>query len=223
MKEDVLRTVRHFAFVLCEEQCPGTRVAPLMEQAVFALAGVVVGIVLRGAIEHRRWVRETRLAAYSDFLEALDMAADAATDYMQYVSLMPKYADDEEVMPRVKKRMTTHWKAYKTAEDVLRRRGANVELVGSWLLSTTTRITSAGIDVEAAHLFDYGPAEVAGAVRRWEERRVSRQTDREDFIRRARADLRTDVSLTPWHLRLVGRVRRLRRRVREWRERRRSK
>ena len=186
-----------------------------MTAALFTLMGVVIGVVIRGAIEHRRWVREARLAAYSDFLEALDMTSDAARSYMFYANMAEKYAEDPDAMAILTKNLEDDWKQYTSAEELLRRRGARVELVASELLARTAVIARLYMqNLSAIHLRVFSAEESRNSRDIWDRGSDTRHRNRDNFIRLARADLRTDVSRRSVRGRIMGVLRRLSRGIR---------
>lgn len=175
-----------------------------------ALIGIVIGALIRGSIQHRRWLRDYRAETYAAFLHATDRLNAAIRTYIETVRcLLERTAgkgEESQQRPEgwwrqtpLADDLTQQWEEVCAARDELRRQEARIELLAP------DGTYSAALFVQGRHLVATDPTDLnhleEGArglmleeCRHWEEEHDKRSRARRRFLRCARGDLRVH----PW-------------------------
>lgn len=180
-----------------------------VDAALWALVGGVIVALTRGAVEHRRWLRDNRSDGYSAFLHVTDQLRDATDTYLgTFCFLFERSLDaseGEQERPAGWWRQTSlaadleeQWTAVRAARDEFFRHQARVELLAP------ARTDRAAKMIRFEHPLPPHPAsldnvherdeEMAHECQRWADKSDQRREDRRRFLRCAREDLRVH----PW-------------------------
>ena len=157
-------------------------------------------------------MRSVRLTSYTEFLDAVHSAEQAAEAYTNSAVYVESYADDPQDLAELKATAAEQWRRYEAATASVARCAASVELVGSeslaWVTSMTARVL---VVLPMFHLPGHTVQDAESAFKEWAGDRTGRYRSRQKFLRLARADLRTDGQRRPMQNLLVVAKHRLRR------------
>lgn len=176
------------------------------------VVGTVLGVLVRGAVEHRGWLRDRRHDTYAAFLHANDQLERSASNYVWTLSLLVGAGYDD---PSLRQQLTSDaesaWETHKHDRQVADQRMAEVELLASGSAAQAANMCRAKC-VLGVPLLPL-PSELEDEERRddlyaecrdWEDRTDARRAVRQRFVEAAKEDLGTNPFRTgsrfmrPW-------------------------